>query len=262
MSGAPKAALREAQRVNGTLLDRLGRACWSTASTACAQPGKRLWIQVSGTFTRVDGNRGAPDVRDDRYGFLVGADRAPFLSAQRDFGSFGRTHGTGHAHEFNAGLQVSLPWTFSATAAEAWTLTPRVGLRYAHVDGLGLSESGLASQSLSVGDQRLNSLQPYAGLALDYAFATHDSTRLAHVGVQVGYAYETHRENHDVSVTSGDGTGFVIPGTRDTRGLTTAGLEVDMPLGKAARLYARYDAVLPTGNVRAQDVQAGVSYRF
>lgn len=310
------AALREAQRVNGALLDRLGRTCWFAADTACTQPGRRLWMQASGTFSRIDGNRGAPDVRDDRYGFLAGADRAlgawtvglaggyshgdiredpdaasgkidtlrlavyggrrlgvfdiagtagyayDFFSAQRRFGWLGRTHGTGHAQEFNAGLQVSLPWTFRATENGAWTLTPHLGLRYAHVDGFGLSESGLSSQRLSVGDQRLNSLQPYAGLTLDYAFTMHGSARPAHVGLQVGYAYETQHRDHDVSVTSADGTGFVVPGTRDTRGLTTAGLSVDVPLGRAASLYARYDAVLPTGNVRAQAVQAGVRYRF
>ncbi|CAM5183977.1 hypothetical protein CDEF62S_04416 [Castellaniella defragrans] len=68
--------------------------------------------------------------------------------------------------------------------------------------------------------------------------------------------------DRDVRVVAGDGTGFVVPGTRDSRNQVTAGLGLDLPLGKSTRLYARYDALLPTGNVWAQSAQVGVNYRF
>lgn len=313
--GLGSATLREAQRVNGALLDRLGDLCASVADTGCAHPGKRLWVQAGGTFSHVDGNHGAPNTQDNHYGILAGVDRVlgawtvgvaggyshgdvsettgdasgkidtlrlavyggrglgpvdvagtvgyayDFVSTQRDFGSLGSTNGTGHAQELTAGLQASLPVPF-ATKSGVFTLTPRVGLRYAYVDGLGLAESGLASQRLSVDDQTLNSLQPYVGLTLDYAFTPHNSERTAHVQARLGYAYETQGGGRDVSVTAGDGTGFTIPGTTDSRGLATAGLGANLPLGKVATLYAHYDAVLPTGNVRAQAVRVGVDYRF
>lgn len=307
------ALLRDTQRVNGVLLERLARTCQSLAAANCARPNQPSWIEASGTFTRVEGNQSAPDVHEDRYGFMAGSDRTlgswtvglaggyshgnvrentgdasgkvdtlrlagygarslgsvdiamtagyayDFFSTRRDFGSLGDTRATGHAQEFNAGLQVSRPLSLGTDAV---TLTPRFGVRYAYVNGLGLRESGLVSQSLSVDKQTLNSLQPYVGMTFDYAFTPRHTTRVAHVQAHVGYAYETQSTNRDVSVTSGDGTGFVIPGTRDARGLMTAGLALNLPLGKATAIYARYDTVLPTGNVRAHAVRAGVDYRF
>src|SRR3546814_17540457 len=65
---AGAAALRDSQRVNGLLLDRLGDACGECA-------GQRLWARAPGPDTHIDGNNDAPDARDMRYGFLAGFDR-------------------------------------------------------------------------------------------------------------------------------------------------------------------------------------------
>ena len=137
-----------------------------------------------------------------------------------------------------------------------------MGLRYAYVHGLAADESGLASQQLDAQSQTLQSLQPYTGITLDYAFTAGDTERMSHLRVRAGYAYETLSTNRDVTVTSSDGTAFVIPGTQDSRSMVTAGLGLDMPVGKATRMYARYDALLPTGNVTSQRAQVGVSVRF
>ncbi len=307
------AALREGQRVNNVLLDRLGEPCFSPAqgSGACLRPDHQVWIQAVGTDTRIDGNRGASDVRGQRYGFLAGVDRRlsngwtvgiaggyshadvteddtnakgrldtlrlaayagkslgrvnvagtlgyayDFLSTTRSFGALGRAKGSGHGQEFNAGAQASMPWTVGRSL-----ITPRLGLRYAHVQGLGLSETGPTSQNLGIGKQRFDSLQPYVGVTLDVPFQTR-SERPASVQARLGYAYETQNMSRDVAVTAADGTGFIIAGTRDTRGLFTAGLGATLPIGKSANAYVRYDALLHTGNVSAQSLQAGVDYRF
>lgn len=306
------ALLRAGQHANEMLLDRLDGVCLPASEGGCARPGQRLWIQTEGTFTRVDGNRGAPDVHDRRYGFMVGADHAfgawtagiaggyshgdlwesgdeasgkddtarlalyggralgrvqlsgtasyayHFISTQRDFPGFGQTKGDGHAQEFAAALQASLPFALG----RAVTLAPHLGLRYAYVDGLSEDESGLVGQRLNAQDQRLQSLQPYVGVTLNYAFTPSGTERQGHLQLRAGYAYETQDVDRDVTVVSTDGTRFVVPGTRDSRNRVTAGLGLDMPLGKATRIYARYDAVLPTGNVTAQSAQVGVSYRF
>ncbi|TAL78265.1 MAG: autotransporter domain-containing protein [Burkholderiaceae bacterium] len=304
------ATLREAQRVNGALLDRLGRACLSSADTGCTRPDQRLWIQANGTFTHVDGNHGVPDVRDDRYGFLAGADRQwkgwtvglaagyshgdvrenagdasgkidtlrlaayagkrlgpvniagtlgyayDFLSTIRSFGPFGNTKGSGHDQEFNAGVQAGMPWSVGPIV-----LTPHLGVRYAHINGLAASKSGLASQGLSVDWQSLDSLQPYVGLTLDYPFQL-SSERSGSFQARVGYAYETQNVNRTVLLTAADGTSFAVPGTVDSRGMVTTGLGFVLPIGKTAKATIRYDALLRTGNVSAQSVQVGVSYRF
>src|SRR3546814_4741178 len=127
------------------------------------------------------------------------------------------------------------------------TRTPHIGLRYANVHGLAADESGLASQQLTAGSQTLQSLQPYAGVTLDYAFTAGDTQRLSHLRVRAGDAYETLSTNRNVAVTPSAGRTSVVPGTTDSRGMVTAGLGLDMPVGKSQRMYARYAAVLPTG---------------
>jgi outer membrane autotransporter protein len=181
-----------------------------------------------------------------------------FTSTERDFPGFGDTNDDSHAQEFTAALRAGIPLTISPTI----TLTPHVGLRYANVHGLAANESGLTSQQLNTESQTLQSLQPYTDITLDYAFKAGDTDRLSHLRVRAGYAYETLSTNRDVTVTSNDGTPFVVPGTEDSRNIFTAGLGLDMPVGKTTRVYARYDAVLPIGNVTAQRAQVGVSARF
>lgn len=307
---AGSAVLREGQRVNDGLLDRLSRPCLSANGQACAQPNRDVWIQASGTDTRIDGNHGAPDARDQRYGFMAGADRQwkgwtvglaagyshsdvkedgtgargvldtlrlagyagrdvgpvslagtvgygyDFLSTTRPFGAFGSTEGDGYGQEFNTGVQASAPWTVGPIV-----LTPRAGVRYTHLDGLGLNETGPTSQNLRVADQGLDSLQPYMGVTLDYPFQT-SSERSGSFQARVGYANETQSVNRAIRVTAADGTGFEVPGTTDSRGMVTTGGGVTLPIGKAANAYVRYDALMHTGNVSAQSLQAGVDYRF
>jgi outer membrane autotransporter protein len=343
-------ALRAGQGVNEVLLDRLAGPCGvaasgassrgaaggssaGTSSTAsgqaagtsgasgasgsaaqslsCPRQGNGLWIQAQGTDTRIDGNHGAPDSRDRRYGFLTGVDHQwkgwtvgvaggyshadvtesgngskgtldtlriagygaknlgaytlagtlgyayDFSSTTRSFGALGSVKGDGHGQEFTAGLQASRPWSLGPVV-----LTPRVGVRYAYLDGLGTDETGPTAQNLGVANQHLQSLQPYVGVTLDYPFALRNSDRPASVQLRAGYAYETQSTGRNVSVTAADGTGFVIAGTRDTRGLVTAGLGATLPVGKSTSAYVRYDSVLHTGNVNAQSLQAGVDYRF
>ncbi|HWK62509.1 MAG TPA: autotransporter domain-containing protein [Eoetvoesiella sp.] len=327
-------ALRAGQAANDILLSRLAGPCGTTgaasalgnnhgaasasaspssggASLACPQTNG-LWIQAQGTDTRIDGNHGAPDVRDQHYGFLTGFDHAwrgmtvglaggyshgevsesgngsrgtldtlriagyaaknigpytlagtlgyayDFASTTRSFGALGSAKGDGHGQEFSAGLQASRTWQLSP----AVTLTPRIGIRYAYLGGLGTDESGPTAQNLGVGNQHRQSLQPYAGLTLDYRFTLPNSARPASVQLRAGYAYETQSLNRNVSVTAADGTGFTIAGTRDSRGQLTAGLGTTLPLGKTTSAYLRYDAWLHTGNVNAQALQAGVDYRF
>jgi outer membrane autotransporter protein len=180
-----------------------------------------------------------------------------FSSTSRSFGALGSAKGDGHGQEFTAGLQVSRAWSLGPVV-----LTPRVGVRYAYLDGLSTNETGPTAQNLGVGSQHLQSLQPYVGVTLDYPFTLRNNDRPASIQLRAGYAYETQSTGRDVSVTAADGTGFVIAGTRDTRGLVTAGLGATLPIGKSASAYVRYDSVLHTGNVNAQSLQAGVDYRF
>ena len=78
----------------------------------------------------------------------------------------------------------------------------------------------------------------------------------------VNYAYEALNSRRSTAVSSIDGTGFVIPGTQPSRGLLTAGLGVQWPVGKAAAVYLSYDGLIGTGNTMANALNAGMNYRF
>src|SRR3546814_14007168 len=110
--------------------------------------------------------------------------------------------------------------------------------------------------NLAVDDQHLDSLQPYIGMTLDYPLNLN-TAHPANLQARLGYAYETLDATHDVSVSSTDGTRFVIPGTTDTRRILSAGLGVNVSVAKANNAYLRYDAVFHTGNLSAQSIQAG-----
>ncbi|WP_153076760.1 autotransporter domain-containing protein [Paraburkholderia bonniea] len=80
------AAMREGQRVNDVLLERLSNVCHDTASVGagsnstsnaanCQPLGRHAWVQATGDVARVGGNHGAPGYTDRRYGFLAGVER-------------------------------------------------------------------------------------------------------------------------------------------------------------------------------------------
>ncbi|WP_312427749.1 autotransporter domain-containing protein [Achromobacter sp.] len=70
------AAIREGQRVNDTLLARLGQDCADAATDAnCARPGRQAWAQIVSNSVNVRGNDDAPSYKDRHYGFLAGLDQ-------------------------------------------------------------------------------------------------------------------------------------------------------------------------------------------
>ncbi|MBV7499866.1 autotransporter domain-containing protein [Achromobacter sp. ACM05] len=70
------AAIREGQRVNDTLLARLGQDCADAATDAnCARPGRQAWAQIVSNTANVRGNDEASSYKDRHYGFLAGLDQ-------------------------------------------------------------------------------------------------------------------------------------------------------------------------------------------
>ncbi len=179
-----------------------------------------------------------------------------FLSTARSFGTLGKAQADGHAQEFHAGLQASLPLTVGPVV-----VTPRAGARYAYYGGQSLSETGPTSQNLGVGNISLRSLQPYVGLSIGLPLAS-PSARPAMIEARVGFAYETMSTDRNVAVTAADGTGFVIAGIAPSRAMLTVGAGAKLPLTKALDLDLSVDALVGTGNTSAQAARVGLSYRF
>lgn len=178
-----------------------------------------------------------------------------FLSQKRPFGSIGTAEGDHMGEEFNVGGQASLPMTFGS-----FTVTPRVGLRYAYFHANGFGEDGAAGQDLAVGTDNVRSLQPYVGVTLDRAFG--DAFRPVNAQLRVGYAHELLDANRAVSVAASDGTLFTAPGTSLPRGYFTAGAGVTLHPKKNLSVSLSYDALINTTHASAQQGEVRVGYQF
>ncbi|KPC53826.1 autotransporter family protein [Amantichitinum ursilacus] len=179
-----------------------------------------------------------------------------WLSSTRQFATLGNATADAHAYTLGGALQAGLPSALTA----AWTLTPRLGARYALYHGQAFSESGPTSQNLNVQAATLHSMQPFAGIAINYAAG--EGSRKAQLQASLDYAYETGSASRAMTVASQDGTRFVIPGTETERGLVTAGIGIQYPLGAALDVYLNYQGIVKTGNVAANAANAGLKYRF
>ncbi|ALM86161.1 autotransporter domain-containing protein [Bordetella sp. N] len=68
------AAIREGQRVNETLLARLGNVPVAGSSGVTGGGNNQVWTQLVSNTNHVRGNNDAPSYKDSHYGFLAGLD--------------------------------------------------------------------------------------------------------------------------------------------------------------------------------------------
>ncbi|CAD6562021.1 hypothetical protein LMG27952_07658 [Paraburkholderia hiiakae] len=178
-----------------------------------------------------------------------------FLSQKRPFEGVGTAEGDHMGQEFTAAAQASLP-----LALGGFTLTPRVGLRFAYFHANGFGESGAAGQDLSVGTDNVRSLQPYVDISLDKTFG--DALRPVNAQVRLGYAHEVLDANRALSVGSQDGTLFTAPGTSLPRGYLSMGVTLGMQPAKNLTISLGYDALINTTHASAQAGSLKANYRF
>jgi outer membrane autotransporter protein len=179
-----------------------------------------------------------------------------WLSQSRPFGAAGTAQGDHLGQEVTLGAQASLPLSLGSATA----LTPKLGLRYAYFHGNSFGESGADGQDLSVGSDNVQSLQPYAGLALDHVFGS--AAHPARVQLRVGYAVEALDTNRGLVVAAQDGTRFAAPGASLPRGYLTAGLGLTLHPMKNLDVSLDYDALIHSGRASAQQGSLHVAYRF
>ena len=178
-----------------------------------------------------------------------------FLSQKRPFGAIGTATGDRMGQEVTAASQASLPMTFAG-----FTLTPRLGLRYAYFHGNAFAEGGANGQDLGVGTDNVHSLQPYTEVTLDKAFG--NALRPMNIQVRVGYAQELLDTNRAMVVSAQDGTAFTAPGTNLPHGQLTTGLSVSMQPSKSTTVSLSYDALLNTSHASAQTASLKFGYQF
>lgn len=161
----------------------------------------------------------------------------------------------GHAgNEIIAAAQLALPFE-----ADGIRVTPKFGLQFVHLAEDAFADSG--SSALSAGDHSTDSLQPFIGASLGRPFLT-DAGMVITPEVRFGYNREVLSNSRVVNVTTGTGTILPIAGVRPSKDVLTAGAGLAIRDSEAVTLYARYDAILHTGNTSDHTVSAGVRIRF
>ncbi|OZI29794.1 hypothetical protein CAL29_16845 [Bordetella genomosp. 10] len=181
-------ALLGAQSASGALLDRAGSGAGMRSAQALAmEPGSSVWATLTGNYTRVGGNSGAPGFQSQRYGFLAGHDRpaGPGVLGV----AFGYDHadiqerGTGSSGKLDTvrlgvyGGRAAGPFVLGATAG--------VGLNFLSqkrpFDAVGTAEGNHTGQEATLGLQAGLPLQLGARtlltpkLGLRYAYVRADS---------------------------------------------------------------------------------------
>ena len=122
-----------------------------------------------------------------------------------------------------------------------------------------LPTSGAAGFDLSVAKHNSDSLRPFIGASAQESFTTSGGTRLT---PEADLAYSHELFNTTPSLVAVGGGAFTVSGLAPSRDALTLGGNINADMNDRLALFAAYHATLPTGNLLAQTVEAGLTYRF
>ena len=177
-----------------------------------------------------------------------------FIDAKRPL--VGVTASSTHdGDEANAALQASTRLDLGAV-----TVVPSAGLDYVHLAEAGFTESGAPGFDLAVSHRSANSLHPFIAADAAESFATAGGAVIT-PSADIAYSHETLNAAPSNVASVGGGT-FIINGLVPARDEVTIGAAIAARMSERLTLAAAYQATLPTGNLFAQTVEAGLRFRF
>jgi fibronectin-binding autotransporter adhesin len=182
------------------------------------------------------------------------------ISTARSLSGVGTAAQAHNGDEFSIAGQWSLPTPVTGIAGTA-VVTPKIGVQFLHLTENGFMETGAGSFDLSSRGNDTDSAQPYLGLAASERFVTADGTEVT-PEIRLSYNREVLSNKRVITVAAIDGTAFLVQGVRPSRDMLRAGIGVTLRAQDNILLYAKYDAILPTGNTINHTVSAGLSVRF
>jgi fibronectin-binding autotransporter adhesin len=178
----------------------------------------------------------------------------------RGFTGIGTANESHNGNEATAAAQWSLPLPIPGYGGGVATLTPKAGIQYLHLSEDTFNETGAGGLDLGNSGHGTDSLQPYVGAAVSQKFVTDGGAQIT-PELRLGYAHDVF-DSRLLTVTSVTGAAFPVEGVKPSRDQLTAGLGVTMIAGPNLSLYADYDAIVPTGNITEQTIQAGLRWKF
>ena len=182
------------------------------------------------------------------------------ISTARSLSGVGTAAQAHNGDEFSIAGQWSLPRPVTGIAGTA-VVTPKIGVQFLHLSENGFKETGAGSFDLSSRGNDTDSAQPYLGLAASERFVAADGTEVT-PEIRLSYNREVLSNKRVITVAAIDGTPFLVQGVRPSRDMLGAGIGVTLRAQDNILLYAKYDAILPTGNTINHTVSAGLSVRF
>ena len=182
------------------------------------------------------------------------------ISTARSLSGVGTAAQAHNGDEFSIAGQWSLPRPVTGIAGTA-VVTPKIGVQFLHLTENGFKETGAGSFDLSSRGNDTDSAQPYLGLAASERFVAADGTEVT-PEIRLSYNREVLSNKRVITVAAIDATPFLVQGVRPSRDMLGAGIGVTLRAQDNILLYAKYDAILPTGNTINHTVSAGLSVRF
>ena len=177
------------------------------------------------------------------------------IGLSRPIASVGETATSTHdGHEATAALQATTRLAFGRI-----DLVPAAGFDYVHLYETGFTESGASSNDLTVASRNSDSLRPFLSVTATEKFTSASGTVWT-PDADLTYSHELFAT--PPSLVQVGGGSFTVDGFVPSRDAVTVGTGVTATLTDRLDLFADYHATLPTGNLLAQVVSAGLDYKF
>ena len=140
------------------------------------------------------------------------------------------------------------------------TLIPSAGLDYVHLAEAGFAESGSPGFDLTVSHRNADSLRPFLAAGAAKSFTTAGGATVT-PELDLAWSHELLDRSLRNNLSVGGGS-FIVEGIEEPADQLSLGAGLSARMSDRLALAARYSAVLPTGNLFAQTVEAGLTYKF
>ena len=171
----------------------------------------------------------------------------------------GTATGNTRGNQYTANLDGGYDWHVT----NRLTMGPIAGLQYVHLDVDGFNEAGAGAASLSVGDQRMDSLQSRVGGRVDYHMLTTDHSSFA---AELHAAWQHEYLDGSRSIGAGfEGLGlapFSVQTTSPLRDAAVVGLGLNFTFHERLTLFADYELLMWRASDFEQTINGGARISF
>jgi outer membrane autotransporter protein len=168
-----------------------------------------------------------------------------------------------NAKESHNGYEESLALQggYAVPLGGNWTMVPRAGLQYLHLDQTSYNESGASGFDLSAPASHTNSLQPLVSISAFKPFYTDRGMRVV-PEFKLAYSRELLSTSQTLSLTTPAGSLVPATGVSPAHNTLTLGPSVTAQITDTLDLYADYKLSLGLGKSIDHNIFAGARWSF